>query len=108
MNNAMTQSVLKEQNDTYRDTLGVSAGCKDLGYVPAFHDSDTGETCRSQFADGRPAPMHLLDGLPESWILKRNAHQRVTQVKASVIAGFLRDGRFYTREQVANASLACI
>ena len=106
MNTAMTQSMLKEQNDTYRGSRGVSEGCKDLGYVPAFHDADTGETCRSQFADGRPAPMHLLDGLPESWILRRNAHQRVTQVKASIIAGFLRNGCFYTRGQVANASLA--
>ena len=106
MNIAMTQSVLKEQNDTYRGTRGVSAGCMDLGYVPAFHNSDTGETCRSQFADGRPAPMHLLDGLPDSWILKRNARQRAIKVKASIIAGFLRNGRFYTREQVANACLA--
>lgn len=106
MNTAITQCVLNEQNDTFRGTRGVSSGCKNLGYVPAFHNADTGETCRSLFADGRPAPMHLLDGLPESWILKRNARHRVTQVKASIIAGFLRDGHFYTREQVANACAA--
>ena len=106
MNTAMTQASLKAQNDRYHGTPGVSPGCKGLGFVPAFCNADTGETCRSQFADGRPAPMHLLDGLPDSWVLSRNACRRVTKVKASIISGFLRDGRFYTREQVCNANIA--
>jgi hypothetical protein len=105
MNTAMTQASLKAQNDMFRGTPGVSMGCKDLGFVPAFQNSVTGETCRSRFADGRPAPMHLLDGLPDSWILSRNAHRRVTKIKDSIVSGFLRDGCFYTREQVCQATL---
>lgn len=106
MTTAMTQASLKAQNDQFRGTPGVSLGCKDLGFVPAFLNSDTGETCRSRFADGRPAPMHLLDGLPESWVLSRNAQRRVTRIKAGIVSGFLRDGRFYTREQVCQAAPA--
>lgn len=100
MNTAMTQASLKVQNDQFQGTPGVSSGCKDLGFVPAFLNADTGETCRSRFADGRPAPMHLLDGLPDSWVLNRNAQRRVTKIKACIVSGFLREGRFYTREQV--------
>lgn len=101
---AVTPACLYAQNDLYQGTPGVSRGCKDLGFVPAFRDADTGETCRSRFADGRPAPMHLLDGLPESWILSRNPQRRVTKVKPSVVSGFLRDGRFYTREEVCKSN----
>lgn len=103
---AVTPDCLFAQNDVYRDTPGVSGGCKDKGYVPAFRDTDTDEVCRSRFADGRPAPVHLLDGLPESWILSRNSQRRVTKVKPSIVSGFLRDGRFYTREQVCSTHSA--
>ena len=106
MNTAMTQATLKSQNDLYRGTSGVSSGCKELGFVPAFRNVDTGETCRSRFADGRPAPMHILDGLPDSWVLSRNARHRVTEVKACIVSGFLCDGRFYTREQACHANPA--
>ncbi len=50
--------------------------------------------------------MHLLDGLPEEWVRERHPSGRVAVVKYSVVSGFLRQGEFYTREQVANA-LAC-
>lgn len=100
MDTGITPTCLNTQNHVYRDTSGVSRGCKDLGFVPAFRDADTGEICRSRFADGRPAPMHLLDGVPETWILSRNSKRRVTKVKPSVVSGFLRNGRFFTREQV--------
>jgi hypothetical protein len=56
----------------------------------------------SCFADGRPAPIHLLDGLPADWVTVRGAGGRVLAVKASVVAGFIRGGRFYTRAQAAS------
>jgi hypothetical protein len=49
--------------------------------------------------------MHLLDGLPDEWVVERDAAGRVRAIKDSVIAGFVRDGRFYTREQAAAAAL---
>jgi hypothetical protein len=49
------------------------------------------------------APIHLLCGLPDEWVVTRDSAGCVSSVKASVVAGFLRDGRFYTRQQAAQA-----
>jgi hypothetical protein len=59
----------------------------------------------SRFADGRPAPMHLLEGLPDLWVVERDTQGRVSALKDTVIAGFIRGGLFYTREQAAAAAL---
>lgn len=52
-------------------------------------------------ADGRPAPMHLLEGLPPAVVTARDATGRVIALKSTVLAGFVRAERFYTREQAA-------
>ena len=57
----------------------------------------------SRFVNGTTAPLHILEGLPEAWVVARDASGQVTAVKDSVIAGFLRQGKFYTREQAAQA-----
>lgn len=57
----------------------------------------------SCFGDGRPAPIHVLDGMPEDWVEQRSLQGRVLSVKRSVVAGFVRDGEFYTREDAAEA-----
>ena len=57
----------------------------------------------SQTRNGRPAPLHLLDGLPESLVIERSAAGIVKAVKKTVTAGFLLMGQFYTREQAAVA-----
>jgi hypothetical protein len=49
------------------------------------------------------APIHLLCGLPAEWVVSRDAAGGVSAVKPSIVAGFLRDGRFYTREEAARA-----
>ena len=85
----------------HRGTGGVSAENGRLGFSPAFHDTATGETFPSRFADGRPAPFHLLDGLPESVVLARDRRGRISRVLGSIVSGFLRDGVFYTRAQAA-------
>jgi hypothetical protein len=64
---------------------------------PAFFDHATRTTYPSRFADGRMAPCHLLDGLPADLVLARDAGGRARSVKASVEAGFERNGRFYSR-----------
>ena len=48
-----------------------------------------------------PAPVHLLDGLPEEVVVARHPCGRVEKVKASVVSGFVREARFYTREEAA-------
>jgi hypothetical protein len=99
----MTDLRLHEQNRRFRGTGGVSHSNCSAGFLPAFCDLDTGRAERSRFAGGAPAPVHLLCGLPEDWVVARDAAGAVTAVKASVVAGFVRDGCFYTREQAAQA-----
>ena len=99
----MTPGRIKAQNRRYEGTGGVSQENRGGGFLPAFADTVTGATYPSRFADGRPAPIHLLDGLPAELVVARSASGRVTVVKDSVVAGFLRAGRFYTRAQAAEA-----
>ena len=100
---ALTAQTLRRQNQVFRGTGGVSAENRTQGFVPAFLDTQTGAVYRACFADGRPAPMHLLDGLPPAVVAIRDPTGRVTALKSSVQAGFLRAERFYTREQAAAA-----
>jgi hypothetical protein len=101
MSQVMTQSVLEHETATYRGSGGISAENRSYGFRPAFLDADTGVVHLSCYADGQPAPFHLLDGLPDELVLARNPAGRVTAVKACVSAGFVRGGRFYTREEAA-------
>lgn len=97
----LTKAALKRQNRVFRGTGGVSAGNRCCGFAPAFLDTETGAVYLACFADGRPAPMHLLDGLPPELVVKRSASGGVAAVKESVVAGFVCSNRFYTREQAA-------
>lgn len=99
----MTAAVLRTENEAFRGTGGLSASNRSRGFLPAFRDNDTGMVFLSRFTDGRPAPMHLLGGLPAHLVVTRTNSGRVSAVKASVSAGFLRGGRFYTREEAARA-----
>lgn len=103
MNQFMTATRLRDENRIFADTGGVSAGNHEAGFIPAFCDTATGRVEPSRMADGRLAPMHLLAGLPEDWIVERDPDNRVLAVKSTVIAGFLRDGAFYTRAAAAHA-----
>lgn len=71
-----------------------------FGFLPAFRDLDTGETHLSTNTDGSLAPVHLLDGIPDAWVLERDLHGRVIALRESVIAGYLRGERFFTHRQV--------
>jgi hypothetical protein len=101
MTQLMTNEILRKENLAFVGTGGVSEENRSRGFVPAFYDLDTGRGEVARFADGRVAPMHLLDGLPAEWVVERSACGRITAIKESVIAGFIRDGYFYTRAQAA-------
>jgi hypothetical protein len=98
---ALTAEALRRQNRRFRGTGGVSAGNRAWGFVPAFLDTATDRIYRACFADGRPAPMHLLEGLPPAVVAARDAAGRPIALQPTVRAGFVRDERFYTREQAA-------
>lgn len=110
---AMTKEVLTRENQVFMGTGGRSEENRSLGFRPAFIDTQTQVVYPSRFSDGRPAPFHLLDGLPDEVIVARHMSGRVASVKASVVSGFLCDGRFFTREEAAReldrylASAAC-
>ncbi len=97
----MTRGTLKTQNQVFASTRGVSRKNRGLGFVPGFLDQETGFVYASCNADGSPAPIHRMDGLPDEVVLMRTPAGRVVVVKGSLIAGFIRNGHFYTREQAA-------
>lgn len=105
MNKLLTTETLRKQNLAFVGSGGVSEENRPSGFRPAFYDVATCRGELARFADGRPAPMHLLDGLPDTWVAERDAAGRITAIKETVIAGFVRDGLFYTREQAATAAL---
>ena len=78
-----------------------------LGFRPAYYDYSTCTTYLSRFADGSPAPVHLLDGLPEHLVAVREPGGRVLAVRPSLIAGFERNGFFYTRINAARLVAQC-
>jgi hypothetical protein len=94
---------LRAQSDSYRGTAGCSEGNGGLGFRPAFLDADTGIVYCSCFLDGNPAPVHLLDGLPDDVVVSRAESGQVTAVKGSLVSGFVRFGKFYTRDEAAAA-----
>ncbi|MCC6533202.1 MAG: hypothetical protein IT531_11680 [Burkholderiales bacterium] len=101
----LTKRYLVLEAESYRGSGGVSAENRAQGFQPAFIDTSTGATYLSTFVDGRPAPFHLLDGMPDDLVVARDCRGRVAQVLGTIIAGFLREGVFYTREQAA--ALVC-
>jgi hypothetical protein len=103
MNRMMTGENLRKENLAYGGTGGVSSGNRAAGFIPAFCDTATGRVEPSRLADGTPAPMHLLVGLPREWVVTRGDGNEVLAVKTTVVAGFLHAGEFYTRDQAAQA-----
>ena len=98
---ALTPSGIEAQNRYFRGTGGVSRHNRQKGFSPGFLDSETGCMYPAKFSDGHLAPCHILDGLPATLILRRAATGLVLEVSNFVVAGFLRRGRFYSRQQAA-------
>lgn len=100
----MNAKQLQAENQAHADTAGASQANRRLGFAPAFLDTCTMQIHESRFADGRPAPFHLLDGLPEEVVVRRSSMGRVLAAKASLVSGFVRNGFFYTRAAAARAA----
>ncbi len=101
MAQALSKKRLTQENRSFSSTGGVSAGNRSHGFVPAFFDTATGILYLSRFPDGSLASVHCLEGLPDELMVMGVNDGSVGAVKETVIAGFLRDGCFYTREQAA-------
>lgn len=92
---------LDAQNSAYGGTGGVSEHNRHAGFLPAYQNTVTGETVLSRFVDGSPAPVHILDGLPSDWVAARDPAGHVSSTRGAIVAGFVRDGTFYTRAAAA-------
>ena len=101
MSRMFTAMRLQQENLAFAGTGGVSRNNRGLHFQAAFRDSATGRIELARFEDGSVAPMHLLSGLPDDWILQRDAAGTPSAVLATVVAGFVRDNVFYTREEAA-------
>ena len=102
---ALTIERLALENERHRGTAGVSDEGRAFGFRPAFLDRTTRIVYPSRYADGRLAPFHLLDGLPPPLVVTRGGDGRVVGVRESVVTGFVREGRFYTRAEAARAAV---
>lgn len=99
----MNEKSIQHENAIHAGGGGVSAGNARLGFKPAFLDFATQRIYPARFADGRLAPFHLLDGLPDEVVAERSITGRVLAAKSTLISGFVRNGFFYTRSAAAKA-----
>ena len=91
-------TMLKRQGEIKNPVLTNSAAnTAEEKFQPAYYDMESGVVYPSCYADGRPAPIHMLDALPVD-VAKR--------VAINIIDGFVRKNRFYTREQAQRAATA--
>lgn len=101
MARAMTPDQLVSEKAAYRNTGGVSECNRAEGFRPAFMDMESGMVYPSRNPDGSDAPCHRIDTLPDALVLSRRADGCVDSIKGSVVAGFQRNGRFFTRDEAA-------
>ena len=98
---SLDRAMLKQENRAYGGSSGVSDGCREGCFRPAFLDQDTGTVYLSRFPDGYVATFHTLDGLPDEVVTARYANGNVAKAKNTLISGFLKDCTFYTRQEAA-------
>lgn len=103
MSRPMTANTLRRENLAFAGTNGVSANNRKRRFVPAFRDSETGRVELARFTNGKLAPAHLIVGLPAEWATAYAQDGSIMAVKDSIVAGFVRDDEFYTREEAAAA-----
>lgn len=96
MKQPLSDQALRKENQLFAGSGGLSEQNRAHRFVPAFYDTQSRKAAASCFANGTPAPMHVLEGLPRECVVQRDTSGRV-------VAGFLYQGAFYTREQAALA-----
>ncbi|MGH1461300.1 MAG: hypothetical protein ACRBB6_04625 [Neptuniibacter sp.] len=94
---------LVRENRQFSGTSGISQNNSGSGFVPAFKNSESGEVEISRFCDGRMAPFHLIEGLPDHWIAEWDHQGRAIEIKNTVVSGFVRLGEFFTRQEAAES-----
>jgi len=101
MSRPLSERTLHKENLAYAGTNGVSQANRRHRFLPAFRDEETGRVELARFANGLPAPTHLIEGLPLEWASAHAEDGSISALKACITAGFVRDEEFFTREQAA-------
>ena len=97
----MDNRTLRFENMAFAGTRGVSKNNRRFGFKPAFLNKRNGEVEVAKFENGSPAPMHIISWLPEEWAASRAEDGSIESLQPEIIAGFVADGIFYTRDEAA-------
>jgi hypothetical protein len=97
----MNSHTLELENEVFAGTRGISENNRNLGFLPAFLDKTTGRIELARLECGDPAMIHIIQWLPTEWAAEMREDGSVQQLKPQIISGFVSEGIFYTREEVA-------
>ena len=97
----MNSRTLRRENQVFGRTGGVSKNNARRGFKPAFINIRNGRIELPKMKNGHRAPMHLIHWLPLEWAAVLNPDGSVQVLVPEIVAGFVRGGKFYTREQAA-------
>lgn len=69
-------------------------------WIPAFLDKRTGRVEIARTRVGLPATTHTIDWLPREWARTITDNGRISSLKPGIIPGYIRDGLFYTNDEL--------
>ncbi len=101
MSRHRNQLAVTQESTPYQGTCGESAVACQHQFVPAFCNRADGRVELARLPNGKPAPMHLIAALPKTWASRCDERGNVLELIDSIVAGFVKNGRFYTREEAA-------
>ena len=104
MSRHRNQHAVTAESQPYNGTCGESVVACQHQFIPAFCNSADGRVELARLPNGKPAPMHLISALPQAWAARCDNDGNVLELIDSIVAGFVKNGRFYTREQAAAES----
>jgi len=93
------QQAIKQQG-IYHQFNGAVFSDVSFGFMPAFKSLKDERVHLSTDSHGKLSVMHLFDGLPDHWVQERDEKGKALCLKSDVIAGFMRDARFYTLSDI--------
>ena len=95
------QRAITAESEPYDGTCGESRVACQNRFAPAFCNRADGRVELARLPNGNPAPMHLITALPQAWAARCDAKGHVLALIDSIEAGFVKNGRFYSREEAA-------
>ena len=92
-----------QQQGRYHQLNGAIFSDVSFGFMPAFKNLVDQQIHLSTDLKGELSVMHLFDGLPEHWINERDHQGKALTLKSEIIAGFMRNARFYTLSEIMHS-----